>query len=298
MANHSLEKTAVVDWNASTEFWQKPFNIWSLLPLVCLILVGLSVLALTEVTVTAKIYWSDQEQVFLALNSMLSEIPSSIWANITLFGDAAVLLPVMSLLLIKHPKAWVAIIYAAPLAGIASTTMKKLFDTPRPAAVLDPHSFTIVGDMLQGHNSLPSGHTITIFVAIISVLCFLFPSPYRLKHKLVIFAGLSVAAIVGLSRVAVGAHWPLDVLLGAGLGALAAIIGSHFASKKAESWKMNISKRLIASLLPVCLSSVLIYRTIFSGSNEPILFVAIVFGILASAFLLTEQRQRKMSVGA
>ncbi|MCT6716620.1 phosphatase PAP2 family protein, partial [Staphylococcus aureus] len=84
---------------------------------------------------------------------------------------------------------------------------------PRPAAVFDNNSFTVIGKTLSGHNSLPSGHSITIFT-ILTVLLFSF-MPKKLNYKIIwittfTFAGLMIA----FTRVGVGAHYPLDVIAG------------------------------------------------------------------------------------
>lgn len=64
-------------------------------------------------------------------------------------------------------------------------------------------------------NSMPSGHAFATFAGLV-VIGMLKP-----KYK---WATWTLAIIIGLSRVVVGAHWPSDVLLGAFMGMLGADI--------------------------------------------------------------------------
>ncbi|MGK2902673.1 MAG: phosphatase PAP2 family protein, partial [Mycobacterium sp.] len=99
-----------------------------------------------------------------------------------------------------------------------SQGLKHILDLPRPAAVLDPVAFNLVGPRYR-HNSFPSGHTVTAFVWVCAFI------PY-LEARWARLGGLAVAAIIGLSRVAVGAHWPLDIAGGAALG-VASSLAAH-----------------------------------------------------------------------
>jgi NhaP-type Na+/H+ or K+/H+ antiporter len=80
---------------------------------------------------------------------------------------------------------------------------------PRPAAVLGD-TINVIGQRLN-KGSFPSGHTATAFT-LVAVLGAYLRSDRQLAGMLV------AAALIGLSRVAVGAHWPLDVLGGALMG--------------------------------------------------------------------------------
>lgn len=71
-------------------------------------------------------------------------------------------------------------------------------------------------------NSMPSGHTTATFAGLIMAGML---SP---KIKPVTW---TLAIIVGLSRVAAGAHWPTDVILGAFIGMVAADVVKYMAFK-------------------------------------------------------------------
>ncbi len=71
-------------------------------------------------------------------------------------------------------------------------------------------------------NSLPSGHTFTIF-AVASIVAYFRP-------KLLIPAYL-IAALVGISRIYLAAHFPTDVMAGAVL-AIACIWGGIYGARK------------------------------------------------------------------
>ena len=72
-------------------------------------------------------------------------------------------------------------------------------------------------------NSMPSGHTTMTFAGLV-MMGLLAP-----RYKVVTW---TLAIIVGFSRIAVGAHWPSDVILGAFLGMLTADVVKSILSRK------------------------------------------------------------------
>lgn len=82
--------------------------------------------------------------------------------------------------------------------------------------------------MLSGHNSFPSGHSITIFL-LVSVL--ILGLEGLRARPLAALGLLCLGLLAAASRIMVGAHWPSDVLGGAVLGMLAAAAGTLAAAR-------------------------------------------------------------------
>jgi membrane-associated phospholipid phosphatase len=95
---------------------------------------------------------------------------------------------------------------AAALAGLAVSAVKAFADRPRPP-LADPGLATV--GTLPDSSSFPSGHAATAFAAAVAV-GIAFP---RLRAPL-----LALAAVVALSRVYLGVHYPSDVIAGSLLG--------------------------------------------------------------------------------
>ena len=84
---------------------------------------------------------------------------------------------------------------------------------PRPRPFVSMPSVHPLLETLSWENlqSFPSGHAVFFFALATVIYCF---------NKKVGGRALGVAALIGISRVYVGVHWPSDVLGGAILGAL------------------------------------------------------------------------------
>lgn len=109
---------------------------------------------------------------------------------------------------------------AFALGGLLTHLPKLLLAHPRPAATGFATHLHVIGHAFIGPVSMPSGHALTVAAAA-ALLCAAAPFARSMLLRAVI---LLAAAIVAWSRVAVGAHWPSDVLVGAGLGLLAVAI--------------------------------------------------------------------------
>jgi len=161
-----------------------------------------------------------------------------------MLGDSRVLLASLLLFLIRHKHlVWAYMIVLIP-GTIIIQGLKRLLELDRPAAVIDPSLFHIIGKTLE-HNAFPSGHTATVmgFAAIVMASGL----PRSLRYGILLLALLS-----GLSRIMVGAHWPLDVIAGIILGYLIGLAGvmlMRYCDRLLHSvWATRILWTLLATI--------------------------------------------------
>lgn len=196
--------------------------------------------------------------LFLWMNRLMAFAGGIWWGHVTILGDTSLALMFMLLLVGRRPDLSWQFVLAALCATLWSYGMKESFSTLRPPAVLPEGSFHLIGPMLQ-FNSFPSGHTTTAFV-LAGLFC---AQPWRNRYKVLV---LSVAILVGLSRIACGVHWPLDVLGGMLGGWLSAIAGVWLAQR----WPAGMNvwfQRVLALLLTVlALWSVVYYDNGIPGT--------------------------------
>lgn len=138
-------------------------------------------------------------------------------ADITSLGGISVLglfaVAVIGFLLIQRKRLSALVLVLGLAGGVAlSEGLKGVFERQRP-----PAQFQAVETL---NASFPSGHALLSAVFYLSVgvmLARVLPSR-RLKGWVMAMA-ITVAVLVGLSRVYLGAHWATDVLAGWSLGA-------------------------------------------------------------------------------
>jgi membrane-associated phospholipid phosphatase len=176
------------------------------------------------------LYFGDlQSSSFLFINQFTQQLPDTLWTWLTFLGNGWGVFAIAFPLLLLAPRILTAGIFAGAIAALSSAALKGLFNLPRPASILNEGSFYRIGEALL-HRAFPSGHTLTAF-AIASAFYFS-ASKEKRAPLLLLFA---LAALVGLSRNAVGAHWLTDVLGGAGFGIWCGMIGALLANQFPES---------------------------------------------------------------
>lgn len=211
---------------------------------------------------------------FLPLNALGSTLADGFWAGLTLLGDTRVALALMLLFVFRHPQLLAAILIAAVPATLVVHGLKDALNLPRPAGVLSPEQFHLIDDLLKA-GSFPSGHSATAGV-IAGLLLLIAPS--RRLRLLVVGMMLLVAG----SRVMVGAHWPVDVLAGASIGLLSALLG-YWLSSRYRLCRRALGQWLLVALLVYAAVSVFFED---GGYPQGHVFAAIAAGAALLRYLL------------
>ena len=165
--------------------------------------------------------------LFLVFNRLSHYTGAGLWANLTSLGEGLMVLSLAGLIAIRWPKTAWTILVAAVLGTLLVHGIKEAVSALRPAMILPADSFTVIGPRLNVV-SFPSGHTTTITA--FATILYLHAKNLRIGWLL-----LPLVLLVGLSRMAVGAHWPMDVMGGWEIGILIAML-SHFLS---DRWQLG-----------------------------------------------------------
>ncbi len=172
----------------------------------------------------AAIIWlsGSNQWLFIHLNQLGAKLPDALWAFTTIWGDTLLISASLLPFTRRDPKLLLAILIAALLGGPLVHDLKVWFDQPRPPAVLAADQFHLIGHPLKRF-SFPSGHSFTAFT-IAAIWIF-----HRSQATATRLAWLLFAFAVALSRVMVGVHWPVDILVGSALGWLTGIASVRVA---------------------------------------------------------------------
>jgi undecaprenyl-diphosphatase len=142
--------------------------------------------------------------------------------DVTSLGSVVVLstvvLTVLGYLAITRNRyAFISVLSTVLSGQIISTGLKILFERARPDLIPGaPHVFTA---------SFPSGHAMLSAVTYLTLGAMLSRLEQRRATKIYLMAvAVTLTIIVGISRVALGVHWPTDVLAGWCVGSAWALV--------------------------------------------------------------------------
>ena len=163
-----------------------------------------------------------ERSVFEAINGLPDWLERSMWAVQLLGVLVTPVLIAAVLLVMRRWRPALALLLLVPLKLVAERQiLKKLVERNRPGQT---ESNPILRDVPPAGLSFPSGHAIVAAAAVVILW------PYLGRTGRVIATVLAVG--VGVARIYLGAHNPLDVVAGAGLGliigaALTLVVGVH-----------------------------------------------------------------------
>ncbi|MDX2129467.1 MAG: phosphatase PAP2 family protein [Chloroherpetonaceae bacterium] len=169
------------------------------------------------------------ESLFFTINNGLQNpVNDYLIGYSTFLGDGKFLFPILviSLFLFRRTEFLKYLLLAVStfaIAGIVLNLMKAMFGMPRPLTFFKESieigqvAINVMFEPLYYH-SFPSGHSQTAFTAAHFISKVFLRSGEG--EQMFLWKGLPylVAIVVGISRIYVGAHFPIDVFIGALLG--------------------------------------------------------------------------------
>lgn len=160
--------------------------------------------------------------VFHFFNQVSHYTGAAFWEYVTTFGDSLVVFSLALLMVGRRPMLLWTLLFSAMVSTIIVHGMKEWALVMRPPAIIPADELTVIGIAHQAV-SFPSGHTTAIF-SLVALFCLQQGIALGWKVSL-----LLLGVMVGISRMAVGVHWPIDVLGGALIAWISVLIAYFFA---------------------------------------------------------------------
>ena len=146
----------------------------------------------------------------------------SVVRDVTSLGSTTVLTLVVAIVAIflalhRHRRGALLVVAATGLGALLVTIVKLLVARSRPDI------FTAL--MVETSHSFPSGHAANSAIVYLTLATLLFPVIGERRLRAFIFGvAILLVAMIGVSRVYLGVHWPSDVLAGWAFGAAWAML--------------------------------------------------------------------------
>lgn len=160
--------------------------------------------------------------VLLFLQNIRTDILNVLLQGITMLGEEVVMVLVIAILYFCIDKKFAQKLFFVTVSSVGiNGIIKNLVRFPRPFAT--GKIICVREDTATGY-SFPSGHTQT-FASMSTTIA------KKLKKPLVTFLVGILIVLVAFSRMYLGAHYPSDVVVGAVLGVVLALIGTSLFDK-------------------------------------------------------------------
>jgi undecaprenyl-diphosphatase len=171
------------------------------------------------------------ETLFHAVNDLGPAAPAA-WSCLSVAGLGLAAWIYVTAFAPSQPARVAQFFWILVVGGLVASFIKHRLRSPRPLLVLGDAHVHVIGDALR-IQSMPSGHSAMAF----ALLALFIAERRRLDERaavggwIVSPAGLALVGLfalgIALSRLAVGAHWPADALVGGGLGLVFGGLAPH-----------------------------------------------------------------------
>lgn len=191
-----------------------------------------SVLLIVLVVSAAGLTVSSAKDIFFQLNTIHTLYLDTFFQNYTLLGDGVFSIAIfLILLLAERTTLAMQVIIGYLFSGIISQVLKRVIHAPRPHAIISnaEYPYFIDGITHAGMTSFPSGHTTSVF-ALATLLAL------NTQNKRMSLIYLITAIITGYSRIYLGQHFLGDVVAGALIGVLSALLIYWYSRKVKIEW--------------------------------------------------------------
>ena len=183
------------------------------------------------------------ESWFHAVNAFGPAAPAA-WSALSVAGLALSAWIYLTAGAVDVPERVAQLLWGIVLGGLAASWIKHHLPSPRPWLALGADHLNVVGTPLSA-GSMPSGHSAMAF----AMLAVLVAERRRFTERSAVDGwitsgpGIALVALlalgIALSRLAVGAHWPADILVGGGLGLVFGGLAPH-------AWPVGAMTRLLS----------------------------------------------------
>jgi membrane-associated phospholipid phosphatase len=200
-------------------------SLWTVLSAQRGLVILLSLFAL----VTLSLIWSAGQRLdarvfmFFNLRAYPAWLDRCMWLATQLGSMLAAVIAALLLYVLHYRRLAIEIVIGTLTLWLLVEIVKAISDRDRPFLTLD--KARVIGWRERG-DSFPSGHTTQVFFLTALLI-------HHFQFGLLVAAALyAVAALVGFTRIYVGAHYPRDVIAGVVLGSvwglLAILVDSHW----------------------------------------------------------------------
>ncbi|MFQ5581249.1 MAG: phosphatase PAP2 family protein, partial [Mariprofundaceae bacterium] len=148
---------------------------------------------------------TESHTLFRLINDAHNSLGDAVFGIVSGLGDGLIIALACTLLMLFRLRLGIVALTAFIASGLIAQLLKRIFDMPRPPAVLE--NVHVLGAPLTAH-SFPSGHATSDGVVILAAFLLWGVKDWRT------WAAASVFALAAYGRIYGGVHFPLDVAAG------------------------------------------------------------------------------------